>query len=132
MCSHHHGPPGLRHCCPPTAQVRRLVQPWVLLMLLRKPCHGYELMRKLVEEEEAPNADPGLLYPLLRHMEQEGLLRSTWDTEGKGAARRLYEVTSEGVEYLHAWAVNIRQTKERLERFLTEYESQFPDESQQR
>jgi len=95
------------------------------LLLLQKPSHGYELMERLSQGEEMPGADPGLLYRTLRQMEDDGLVRSTWDTEGKGPARRQYEVTPEGVEYLHTWAVNIRHTRERLDRFLAEYETQF-------
>jgi DNA-binding PadR family transcriptional regulator len=97
----------------------------VLLLLLRKPGHGYELMERLAQEDDLPDADPGLLYPMLRRMEQQGLVRSTWDTGGAGPARRLYQVTPEGVEYLHAWAVDIRKTRGRLDRFLEEYQAQF-------
>jgi poly-beta-hydroxybutyrate-responsive repressor len=105
--------------------VRGFVQPWLLLLLLQKPSHGYELMERLGQDEEIPDADPGLLYRTLRQLEEDGLVRSTWDTEGKGPARRLYEVTPEGVDYLHAWAVNVRRTRERLDRFLVEYTNHF-------
>lgn len=121
-----------RGCCPPEGRVRCFVQPWILLMLLRKPGHGYELMERLAGEEDLPDAEPGLLYPMLRRMEQKGLLRSTWDTEGKGPARRLYEITPDGVEYLHLWAENIHRTRRRLDRFLAEYETQFPEREARR
>ena len=114
-------------CCPPEGRVQRFVQPWLLLLLLDKPSHGYELMERLAEEG-APEADPGLIYPMLRQLEKDGLVRSAWDTEGKGPARRLYEVTPEGVEYLHAWAVNIRKTRERLDGFLARYREHFGNE----
>ncbi len=52
-------------------------------------------------------------------------MRSTWDIGGTGPARRVYELTDQGLEYLHAWAVNIRRTRARLEHFLAEYEAQF-------
>ncbi len=112
-------------CCQAGGQLPRFLQPWVLLLLLRKPGHGYELMERLAREDDLPDADPGLLYPMLRRMEQQGLVRSTWDTGGAGPARRLYQVTPEGVEYLHAWAVDIRKTRGRLDRFLEEYQAQF-------
>jgi len=95
-----------------------------LLLLADRPAHGYELMERLGQGND-PGADPGLLYRTLRQFEAEGLVRSSWDTEGHGAARRVYEITVEGIEYLHAWAVNIRRTRDRLERFLAEYESRF-------
>jgi poly-beta-hydroxybutyrate-responsive repressor len=107
--------------------VRNFIQPWLLLLLTHKPAHGYELMEHLGQNDDAPGADPGLLYRTLRQFEEDGLVRSSWDTAGAGAARRIYEITDEGVEYLHAWAVNVRRTRGRLDRFLTEYESHFED-----
>ncbi len=115
----HHGPPG--------GQVRRFVQPRLLLLLARKPAHGYELIEEL-DEEEGMAIDPALLYRTLHHFEATGLVRSAWDTEGRGPARRVYEITDEGVEYLHTWAVDIRRTRQRLERFLAAYEAQFQGE----
>jgi poly-beta-hydroxybutyrate-responsive repressor len=105
--------------------VRGFIQPWLLLLLLQKPSHGYELMERLTRDEEAPDADPGLLYRTLRQLEKEGLVHSAWDTEGRGPARRLYQVTPEGIEYLHAWTINLRRTRQRLDRFLAEYETYF-------
>jgi poly-beta-hydroxybutyrate-responsive repressor len=102
------------------------LQPQLMLLLLKKPAHGYELMERLAQDAETPEADPGLLYRTLRQLEEDGLVRSTWDTEGRGPARRVYELTDEGLEYLHAWAVNIRKTRQLLDRFLAEYEAYFP------
>jgi poly-beta-hydroxybutyrate-responsive repressor len=107
--------------------VRGFIQPWLLLLLLQKPSHGYELMERLAHDEETPDTDPGMLYRTLRQIEEDGLVKSSWDTEGKGPARRLYEVTPEGVEYLHTWAINIRRTRNRLDRFLTVYETHFQE-----
>jgi DNA-binding PadR family transcriptional regulator len=80
-------------------------------------------------QEEDTNVDPGLLYRTLRQFEEDGLVRSSWDTEGRGPARRVYEITDEGLEYLRAWAENIQRTRERLERFLGEYEAHFASAS---
>ena len=99
------------------------LQPWLLLLLLQKPTHGYELMERLAHGQDMPAAAPGLLYRTLRQLEEDGMVRSSWDTEGKGPARRLYQVTPEGAEYLDAWAVNIRLMRKRLDRFLADYEA---------
>jgi len=123
MCTGNRGEPG--HCCPPGSRVRGFIQPWLLLLLERRPTHGYELMEQLGQGDDTPAADPGLLYRTLRQLEEDGLVRSAWDTQGSGPARRVYEITDEGVEYLHAWAVNIRRTRQRLDRFLAEYELRF-------
>ncbi len=108
--------------------MRSFIQPWLLLLLLQKPAHGYELMERLAQDQETPDTDPGLLYRTLRQLEEDGLVRSSWDVEGRGPARRLYEVTPEGTGYLHAWAVNIRKTRQRLDRFLSQYEAHFSNE----
>jgi len=129
MCDHprdnHHGHGGCR--CP-EGRVRRFLQPQLLLLLVQKSGHGYDLMERLARDTDAPAADPGLLYRTLRQLEDDGLVRSSWDTEGHGPARRLYEVTPEGMEYLRAWAVNIRQTRQQLDRFLSEYETYLQEE----
>jgi poly-beta-hydroxybutyrate-responsive repressor len=95
---------------------------------VQKPAHGYELMDRLAQERDGSTVGPGLLYRTLRQFEEEGLVHSSWDTEGHGPARRVYEITDEGRDYLHAWVVNIRRTRERLDRFLADYERQFQNE----
>ncbi len=105
--------------------VRGFLLPRLLLALLDKPAHGYELLERLTGEVGMPGPDPGLLYRTLRQMEGDGLLRSAWDTAGQGPARRLYEVTEEGVELLHAWASRVRLIRARLGRFLEQYETFF-------
>jgi len=106
--------------CQPGGGVRSFLQARLLLLLTKKPAHGYELLEQLKEP-----ADPGLLYRTLRQLEEGGLVRSSWSTEGSGPARRLYQLTPEGIEYLGAWAVNVRRIKESLEEFLEEFERQF-------
>jgi PadR family transcriptional regulator PadR len=112
---------------PPGGHVRSFVQPRLLFLLARKPTHGYELMEQLNEGEGAA-VDPALLYRTLHRFQADGLVSSTWDTEVPGPARRVYEITPEGLEYLHAWAVEIRRTRQQLDRFLQEYEVYFQDE----
>mgnify|MGYP005840862591 CR=1 FL=1 len=120
-------------CCSAAAgRVHGFAQPWLLLLLLQRPSHGYELMQRLARDDDVPSADPGLLYRTLRQLEDEGLVHSCWDTESPGPARRLYEVTPAGVAHLHAWAARIERTKKRLERFLAEYQSHFPHERKER
>jgi PadR family transcriptional regulator, regulatory protein PadR len=126
MCEHSRGDRHQRGSCRcPEGRVRSFLQPRLLLLLLQESTHGYDLMERLGRDREAPAADPGLLYRTLRQLENDGLVSSTWDTDGHGAARRQYRVSPEGVEYLHAWAANIRQTKQQLDRFLAEYEAHF-------
>lgn len=49
-----------------------------VLSLLDEPQYGYHLVQKL--EEKGVTVDPGTLYPLLRRLEKQGLLESSWNT----------------------------------------------------
>ena len=126
MCGDGSGHGRRRSCCPLGGQVRGFVQPW-LLLLCQGPSHGYELMERLAQDDEIPGVDPGLLYRTLRQMEEAGLLRSAWETEGRGPARRVYEISEEGLDHLRAWAVTMRQTRRRLDRLLREYASRLQE-----
>jgi len=102
---------------------RKLIEPCLLLLLHEKPSHGYDLIDRLLEfgfEEEAP--DPGTVYRNLRRMEEEGLVKSSWITEGPGPAKRLYEVTPRSVEVLAQWADEVEKNIQRLESFLQRLE----------
>ncbi|MFW6103355.1 MAG: PadR family transcriptional regulator [Chloroflexota bacterium] len=97
-------------------------QAWILLLLSQGPAHGYQLLEALNVNEDISNVDPGFVYRTLRTFESEGLLRSSWETEGHGPARRVYEITSDGLDCLKAWTQHIRSTRDRLERLLGECE----------
>jgi poly-beta-hydroxybutyrate-responsive repressor len=107
--------------------VRSFIQPRLLFLLAQKPAHGYELMEHL-DKDEGAAIDPALLYRTLRRFQAEGLVSSTWDTRMGGAARRVYEITAEGLDYLHTWVVELRRTRQRLDRFLQAYGVCFQDE----
>lgn len=111
------------HC--KVERVPNFAQPRLLLALAKKPAHGYELIERLSEEGGA-TPDPGNFYRVLRALEEDGLVCSNWDTQNTGAARRVYELTDQGLEFLHTWAVTIKQTHQSLSRFLSDYQTLFP------
>jgi PadR family transcriptional regulator PadR len=121
MCDEGHGHGRGCRC---GGQVRGFIQPRLLLLLAQKATHGYELMDALRSTEGNENlADPGMLYRTLRQFEQDGLVTSSWDTGGSGPARRVYQLTGAGYEYLEWWGNDIRKTRAQLDQFLAEYES---------
>jgi PadR family transcriptional regulator, regulatory protein PadR len=130
MChSHEHGHPGGGCCGSSSGKITGFMQPWLLLLLSEKPAHGYQLSDKLNQKKDTAGIDPGFLYKTLRQFEEDGLVKSAWDTEGSGPARRVYQITKDGVEYLHRWAEHIRETRDRLGRFLESYSAHFnPDD----
>jgi PadR family transcriptional regulator, regulatory protein PadR len=123
MCDHPNSEEGECHC--KVERIPNFAQPRLLLELAKKPAHGYELIERL-GQEGSPSPDPGNFYRMLRSLEEEGWVCSTWDTQNTGPARRVYELTGQGLEFLHAWAVTIHQTRQSLEQFLSEYETLFP------
>lgn len=125
MCDHNHNPgEGCR--CRDNA-LRSYVQPRILLHLAQKPSYGYEMM-EIISGGEEICPDPGGLYRLLRSMEENCLVESNWDTSGNGAARRMYQITDQGLDHLHAWVVSMRKTRQWLDEFLAEFETHFSKE----
>lgn len=76
------------------------------LALLRTPGYGYALLAALTEA--GFDVDGNTLYPLLRRLEAQGLLTSTWNTDD-ARPRKFYETTAEGRaaldDLLGEWAV---------------------------
>lgn len=106
------------------SRVERFIEPCLLLLLLEKPAHGYDLMERLREFGfDAEDQDPGMVYRNLRRLEHQGMVESEWDTSGPGPAKRLYQVTAEGRDLLQAWSAIIRRNKATLEEFLERYEA---------
>jgi DNA-binding PadR family transcriptional regulator len=71
---------------------------FVILALLKdKPGHGYELIRALEERTGgAYRPSPGVIYPTLSLLEDEGFVRQT----GAEGGRKAYEITETGAEAL--------------------------------
>jgi len=126
MCRHNHFEKEQGcHCL--GFKMERFIQPCLLLLLYEKPSHGYELMEKLSGFGFQECIDPGIVYRNLRKMEEEGWIKSKWETEGSGPAKRLYIVTEEGKEAIHTWAEHIKRQIKRLEYFLRKYGDIFHD-----
>lgn len=130
MCSqdgcHHDGKAG----CKCGGRMERFIEPCLILLLLKAPAHGYELLGRLEEFGLDPEQqDPGLLYRTLRRLEEDGYLTSHWDTDTGGPAKRLYEVTKDGEELLHTWSETVRHNLRSLRSFLDAYEAHFAREA---
>lgn len=82
-------------------EVRRGSVVLASLVACRTPRYGYGLLTTLAEAGIATEANT--LYPLLRRLEGQGLLTSTWRTE-EPRPRKYYETTALGTataERLH-------------------------------
>jgi PadR family transcriptional regulator PadR len=64
------------------------------LALLDDPRYGYALLGEL--HEAGFDVDANTLYPLLRRLERQGLLRSEWNTD-ETRPRKFYVLSDEGI-----------------------------------
>ncbi|MBJ7608498.1 MAG: helix-turn-helix transcriptional regulator [Candidatus Dormibacteraeota bacterium] len=104
-------------------QPRNYLRPCLLLLLGEEPTYGYELRDKL-----APLApghwDPGTVYRTLNTMEDDGLVRSTWERSAEGPRRRRYEITQAGGDALDAQARELCGVRDMIIDFIDRYESE--------
>ncbi|MFG2057891.1 PadR family transcriptional regulator [Micromonospora sp. NPDC048930] len=63
------------------------------LVALRQPDYGYALLQRL--GAHGFPVDANTLYPLLRRLEEQGLLTSEWNTE-ESRPRKFYRTSEEG------------------------------------
>lgn len=92
----------------------------ILLLLAEGATHGYKLLDQMPAHGFG-SVDEGGLYRALRRMEEEGLVRSFWEDEHPGPARRVYAVTDDGLAWLHESAGAVRDIHRRLHMFLQHY-----------
>ncbi|MFZ1363027.1 MAG: PadR family transcriptional regulator [Candidatus Nanopelagicales bacterium] len=69
------------------------------LLRLEQPGYGYELLVQL--NESGFSVEGNTLYPLLRRLEDQGLLTSTWDTT-ESRPRKFYRTSKLGREVCNA------------------------------
>ena len=101
--------------------LRSLLEPVLLLELRQGPSHGYALLDGLAEFDLG-HLDPSVVYRVLREMEVEGWVRSSWDElQTQGPPRRVYRLSDGGEEALARWAQELEMSKSRIDRFLRTY-----------
>jgi len=74
-------------------EMRRGVLILAVLRALTSPHYGYSLRKQLAAI--GLEIDEGTLYPLLRRLEGQGLLISSWEQE-EGRTRRIYRISADG------------------------------------
>jgi PadR family transcriptional regulator, regulatory protein PadR len=84
-----------------------------------EPIHGYEIARQLADEApEGLSFKQGTLYPMLRSMEADGLVKSTLVPSNEGPARKCFTLTAEGKRVLAAWCETWKSTNKWVNRVL--------------
>jgi len=94
----------------------------VLLKVLSnsaQPMYGYQIAKFL--EDGSPEQllmKQGTLYPVLRSLEENGLLSSIVEPSVSGPPRRYYTITKEGQAALKEWIEIWNQTKKFIDAIL--------------
>lgn len=103
-----------------SALPRNFLRPCVLLLLRESSAHGYDLVERL-RAFGFSGDDPGRLYRTLRALEGEGLVHSAWEHSDQGPDRRIYGLTSAGMEALHAFVPALGETARVIDIFMSRY-----------
>jgi PadR family transcriptional regulator PadR len=100
-------------------ELRRGVLIIAVLSQLHSETHGYALLSSLADH--GLSIDQGTLYPLLRRLEAQGLLRSHWNTEGS-RPRRYYAMTPAGQAVLGALRRDWQELTSVIDKLFTQQE----------
>jgi DNA-binding PadR family transcriptional regulator len=90
----------------------------VLLFLNERSAHGAQLFARMKAELPRCFSDSAGLYRTLQSLEREGSVKATWETQGSGAPRKVYEITRKGRGTLRALAKDIREREANFRFFL--------------
>lgn len=82
---------------------KKLFQGFICIHILyhakKEPIYGTWMLEELAEH--GYKLSPGTLYPILHHLEKDGLLSQTSETV-EGKVRKYYSITEHGIEELRA------------------------------
>lgn len=78
-------------------------RPMVLSILAGGESYGYEILQRvsMLSRGQVQWSD-GMLYPVLRRLEKEGLISGDWRTMESGRRRRYYRLSEKGRRQLAA------------------------------
>ncbi|MEE0929668.1 MAG: PadR family transcriptional regulator [Acutalibacteraceae bacterium] len=75
-------------------ELRRGTLILLVLSQLKQPMYGYNLVKKL--QDSGIPIEANTLYPLMRRLEAQGLLKSEWETS-EAKPRKYYKITDDGM-----------------------------------
>ena len=97
-------------------ELRRGVISIAVLSQLSKEQYGYSLLKAL--SDQGMEIHESTLYPLLRRLEAQGLLRSDWRIMDEARPRRYYVISTQGKAVLtklkREWSALVETMKEML------------------
>jgi DNA-binding PadR family transcriptional regulator len=104
-----------------TQELRRGILVLAALSQLKEEKYGYSLISSLADK--GLDIEQGTLYPLLRRLEEQGLLDSEWNVEGS-RPRRYYQINQDGLVMLEDLADEWRNLTQVMKQLLAETASE--------
>ena len=96
-------------------QLRKGLLPFLVLSELERTEHyGYSLIAALARTLEAKMPE-GTIYPLLNRLEQDSMIKSKWEIQESGPARKYYSLTAPGRALLKEMQKHWAHISERME-----------------
>lgn len=94
----------------------------ILLVLnrLQKPMYGYNLVKEL--QKHSIQIEANTLYPLMRRLEGQGLLKSEWETS-EAKPRKYYKITEDGLIVLRKATEEWKAFSQNVDNLLSEEEN---------
>jgi PadR family transcriptional regulator PadR len=75
----------------------------ILKSLTREPRHGWAIAKHIqAVSNDVLQIKQGSLYPALHRLEQQGFIRSSWETGAAGREVKVYSLTRAGLRQLEA------------------------------
>lgn len=89
---------------------RSVLEVAILTSLADSDTHGYDLVERISSlVGDLVCVDSGTMYRMLRGMEQDGLVTSSWITAEAGPNRRVYVITEQGLAGLLDMAASLSE-----------------------
>lgn len=96
-------------------ELRRGTLTLAVLSQLRTPQYGYSLVQLL--EKSSVSIEQSTLYPLLRRLEKQELVESSWDTT-ESRPRKYYVLSEYGIEILEQLKAEWEKSTKELQNLL--------------
>lgn len=96
-------------------ELRRGTLTLAVLSQLRTPQYGYSLVQLL--EKSSVSIEQSTLYPLLRRLEKQELVESSWDTT-ESRPRKYYVLSEYGIEILEKLKAEWEKSTKELQNLL--------------
>lgn len=99
--------------------MKGLLEGCILKLIEREESYGYKICEDLLKEGYK-KINEGTIYPILIRLEKKKLINSTRRSSPLGPARKYFNITESGREYLKAFEYEWNEIKKIVDKFVGE------------